>query len=73
MLSLRPSLCSLLIGLFGSIELNAELSSMNGILTQLLGFSRWVRGVCSGMGMPLSVDILVSVEVRRDAGFNVGR
>lgn len=32
---------------------------MNSILTQLLGISKWLRAVCSVMGMPLSADLLV--------------
>lgn len=52
------NVCSLLTSLFGLMELKVELKSTNSILTQVFGFSRWLRAVCSAIEMDSSVDLL---------------
>ena len=46
---------SFLTSLEGMIVLNAELKSMNSILTQVLAVSRWVSVWCSAVVMASSV------------------
>ncbi len=74
---LRPSRLNLLMSCCGIIVLNAELKSMNSILTYESLFSRWVRArwrveeIASSVGAIWAVCKLERIECVGDAGFDV--
>ena len=58
-----PRVFSLVMSLEGTMVLNAELWSMNNILTSMLVLSKWERAVWIAIEIVSSVDLLAVCEL----------